>query len=118
MQSKFKYYLVAFLVVTVWGSTFVSTKLLLLNGLSPAHIFTLRFIIAYILLLAVSLSRRGHRWLATNAKDELLMLGLGVTGGSLYFLTENAAMNYHQHIAHRMHVPPVCLAAHLPILPI
>ena len=94
MQSKFKYYLVAFLVVTVWGSTFVSTKLLLLNGLSPAHIFTLRFIIAYILLLAVSLSRRGHRWLATNAKDELLMLGLGVTGGSLYFLTENAAMNY------------------------
>ena len=37
---------VAFLTVAVWGSTFVFTKMLLLNGLSPAQIFTLRFIIA------------------------------------------------------------------------
>lgn len=27
-------------------------------------------------------------------RDELLMIALGVTGGSLYFLTENSAMNY------------------------
>lgn len=90
----FKYHLVAFLVVAIWGATFVSTKLLLLNGLSPAHIFTLRFIIAYIMLLGASFFLPRHRWMSQNLKDELIMFGLGVTGGSLYFLTENAAMNY------------------------
>ena len=90
----FKYHIVAFLVVAIWGVTFVSTKLLLLNGLSPAHIFTLRFVIAYVMLLVASCFLPRHRWMAENMKDELIMFGLGVTGGSLYFLTENAAMNY------------------------
>ena len=86
-------HIVAFLTVAVWGSTFVFTKLLLQAGLSPAQIFTLRFIIAYVLLLAYSMSRQ-HRWLCSSWKDELLMVALGITGGSLYFLTENAAMLY------------------------
>lgn len=90
----FKYHLVAFMVVAIWGVTFVSTKLLLLNGLSPAHIFTLRFVIAYVMLLGASCFLPRHRWMSKNLKDELIMFGLGVTGGSLYFLTENAAMNY------------------------
>jgi len=90
----FKYHLVAFLVVAIWGVTFVSTKLLLLNGLSPAHIFTLRFVIAYVMLLGASCFLPRHRWMSKSLKDELIMFGLGVTGGSLYFLTENAAMNY------------------------
>lgn len=86
-------HIVAFLTVAVWGSTFVFTKLLLQAGLSPAQIFTLRFIIAYVLLLAYSMSRQ-HQWLCASWKDELLMVALGITGGSLYFLTENAAMLY------------------------
>ena len=93
MIPRFLYHFVAFLIVAIWGSTFVFTKMLLLNGLSPAHIFTLRFIVAYILLLAVSLTRR-HQWLCHSLKDELLMVALGITGGSLYFLSENAAMLY------------------------
>jgi len=84
---------VAFTVVAIWGSTFVFTKLLLMSGLTPAQIFTLRFIIAYVLLLGYSLMRN-HRWLACSLRDELLMVGLGITGGSLYFLTENSSMNY------------------------
>ena len=91
-----KYHVVAFVVVAIWGSTFVFTKLLLLSGLTPAQIFTLRFIIAYVLLLGYSLlvvPRRFH-WLCDSWRDELLMLGLGVTGGSMYFLTENSAMEY------------------------
>lgn len=96
MQSNTKIlgHITAFLVVAIWGSTFVFTKLLLLSGLTPAHIFTLRFIIAYVMLLAFSLSRKSHRWVARTWRDELLMVGLGITGGSLYFLTENEAMNY------------------------
>lgn len=86
-------HIVAFLTVAVWGSTFVFTKLLLQAGLSPAQIFTLRFIIAYVLLLAYSMSRK-YQWLCSSWKDELLMVALGITGGSLYFLTENAAMLY------------------------
>ena len=81
------------MVVAIWGSTFVFTKLLLLSGLTPAQIFTLRFIIAYVLLLGYSLTRN-HCWLSDSVKDELLMMALGVTGGSLYFLTENSSMNY------------------------
>ena len=88
------YHFLAFLIVTVWGTTFVFTKLLLLAGLSPAHIFTLRFVIAYVSLLGIAVCKRGFRWFAQTWRDELLMVGLGLTGGSLYFLTENAAMNY------------------------
>ena len=88
------YHLTAFAVVAVWGSTFVLTKLLLLWGLTPASIFTIRFVMAYMVLLLLSPFGKRIRWFADNVKDELLMLGLGVTGGSLYFLTENTAMNY------------------------
>ena len=88
------YHLVAFVTVAIWGSTFVFTKMLLQAGLSPAHIFTLRFIIAYTLLLAYSLFTRHFRFLTASWRDELLMVVLGIAGGSLYFLTENAAMLY------------------------
>ena len=87
------YHAVAFLVVAIWGSTFVFTKLLLLGGLSAAQIFILRFIIAYVLLLAYCLYK-GIRWVADSWQDELLMAMLGLTGGTLYFLTENSAMLY------------------------
>ena len=136
-----RYHLVAFITVAIWGSTFVFTKMLLQAGLSPAQIFTLRFIIAYVLMLAFSLLchrvfisppefldepsgkaerggvrgglGKGHaeadqtpsnspysggekessfRWFCRSWRDELLMVALGITGGSLYFLTENAAM--------------------------
>lgn len=94
MATTLAYHLVAFAVVAIWGSTFVFTKLLLLSGLTPADIFTFRFIIAYVLLLCFSLTRTSFRLWAASLKDEILMVGLGLTGGSLYFLTENSAMNY------------------------
>ena len=86
----------AFVTVAIWGSTFVFTKMLLLNGLSPAQIFTLRFIIAYVLLLAFELTTRwqSFRLFSGSWRDELALVLLGLTGGSLYFLTENAAMIY------------------------
>ena len=92
-NQRFLYHAVGFLVVAIWGSTFVFTKLLLLGGFTPAQIFALRFIIAYTMLLVFCLWR-GIRWVADTWKDELLMVGLGISGGSLYFLAENGAMNY------------------------
>lgn len=84
------YHLVAFATVAIWGCTFVSTKVLMLNGLSPAQIFPLRFLIAYVMMLAVYHSRL---W-ADSWRDELKMMLLGISGGSLYFLSENEAMNF------------------------
>ena len=94
-DSHLPYHLVALVTVTIWGSTFVFTKLLLLNGLSPAQIFMFRFLIAYVLLVVFSLcQRRCFRWFSDSWKDEMLMFALGVTGGSLYFLAENESLNY------------------------
>lgn len=80
----------ALFVVTIWGTTFVSSKVLLNSGLMPADIFVCRFIMAYCCMLAVSHKRL---W-ADDWKDELTFLGLGIMGGSLYFLTENMALIY------------------------
>jgi drug/metabolite transporter (DMT)-like permease len=93
-MNRLVYHLVAFLVVSIWGVTFVFTKLLLIAGLTAAQIFVLRFVVAYVLLFAYSLTRWSFRLFASSWKDELLMVALGVTGGSLYFLTENSAMIY------------------------
>lgn len=86
--------MIAFLVVAVWGVTFVFTKLLLIAGLTAAQIFVLRFVIAYLLLLAYTLTFKHFHLFTSSWQDELLMVALGVTGGSLYFLTENSAMIY------------------------
>lgn len=83
-------YFIALMVVTIWGSTFVSSKVLLNAGLMPADIFFYRFVMAYFIMLSVS----HKKMLADNLKDELTFLGLGLMGGSIYFLTENMALSY------------------------
>lgn len=92
-----RYHLVAFITVAIWGTTFVWTKLLIANGLSPAQIFTLRFLLAYTLMLVFTVAMRRRkpiRWMADGWRNELLMVALGITGGSLYFYTENEALRF------------------------
>ena len=89
-NSNVLYHILAIIIVVVWGTTFVSTKVLLLHGLSPAGIFLIRFIIAYLGLVYFSYRRL---W-CKNLKDEMLMLLLGLSGGSLYFLTENMSLEF------------------------
>ena len=81
-------HIVAIFVVLIWGTTFVSSKVLLNSGLLPADIFFVRFIIAYTCLLCLS----HKRLFANSIADELTLAGLGIMGGSLYFLTENMAL--------------------------
>ena len=83
-------YIAAFLIVVVWGCTFVQTKVLINAGLRPDEIFTLRFIIAYLLIIPFS----WQRLFLAGVKDELIALALGLTGGSLYFIVENYALAY------------------------
>lgn len=97
-DGKFIFHILAFLIVTVWGVTFISTKVLINSGLTPAQIFTIRFSIAYIGIWGVCLFKGGKdKVLFTRSlKDELMMLIQAVSGGSLYFLTENTALAYTQ----------------------
>lgn len=84
------YSVFALIVVAIWGETFISSKVLLLAGMTPASIFFIRFCLAYLCLVLLS-----HKQLrAKTWGDELLMLLLGIFGGSLYFLTENMALVY------------------------
>lgn len=82
--------LVALVVVFIWGETFISTKVLITKGLMPADIFIYRFTLAYICLWAFSPKKL---WCDT-LKDELIMVLLGIFGGSLYFLSENTALKF------------------------
>ena len=91
-SSQFKYHALAFIVMTIWGATFASSKTLIVHGMPEVYIFFLRFIIAYVPLAAIS-----HRkWMADNWRDELIMLLLGITGGSAYFMAENFGLHYAQ----------------------
>ena len=83
-------YVTAFAIVVIWGCTFVQTKLLINAGLRPDEIFLFRFVLAYLQMLPFA----GKKLFLDNWKDELLAVALGLTGGSLYFLTENYALAY------------------------
>ena len=98
VKGKFLYHVLAFMTMALWGVTFVSTKTLINQGLTPAQIFTIRFIIAYIGLLTVCLMRGGRnkRAFSQSLRDEFLFLVMGISGGSLYFFTENTALSYTQ----------------------
>lgn len=85
-----RYILTALFVVVIWGETFVSSKILLDEGLMPADIFAYRFIIAY---AGMTLLSHQRMWAATT-RHELMLMAAGVAGGSMYFLTENMALRY------------------------
>ena len=80
----------------VWGSTFAVSKVALEAGISPVSLMTLRFALAYLLLLALT---RGKSWLPSRSEGRRAMarfalpyVGLGLCGGSLYFLAEYEAL--------------------------
>lgn len=87
-KNSYTYHLIAILVVGIWGLTFISTKVLIGHGLSPQEIFLLRFLIAYLGIWFIS----PRKLFADNWKDEGWLLLGGITGGSLYFFTENTAL--------------------------
>ena len=83
------YHILALATILVWGTTFASTKVLLMHGLTPPEIMFYRFIIAYVLTWFFSRQIWADTWL-----DELLLAVTGFTGGTLYFLAENTALDY------------------------
>lgn len=80
-------HVLALLVSIVWGTTFISTKILL-RDFHPVEIMIFRFLIAWVVLFLCSpkpLKPLGF-------KAELPFLGAGLTGLTLYFVFENTAL--------------------------
>lgn len=80
----------ALICVSMWGVSFVSSKVLLDHGMQPVEIYVWRFTIAYIIIWCC---KRMRLW-AENWRDEMRLLICGLLAGSIYFLTENFALRY------------------------
>ena len=84
------YHLGALLIVVAWGVSFISTRILLDSGLHPIEIYIYRFLLAYVFMLIISHKQfRSHSW-----RDEGLFLVCGLCGGSIYYISENVALEY------------------------
>ncbi|MCE5173242.1 DMT family transporter [Paenibacillus profundus] len=82
-------HLAALLTILIWGTTFISTKVLLVD-FSPFEILFFRFTIGYAALLAVY-----PRFVKSkNIREELLFAAAGFCGVTMYFLLENIALTY------------------------
>lgn len=84
------YHLIALAIVIIWGSTLVSSKVLLQAGMREDEIFFARIVMAYICIIFIS----PRKLWSDTWKDEFWMFMLGITGGSLYFISENYALRY------------------------
>lgn len=82
-----KAHLLAAFTVFVWGITFVSTKVLLVD-FSPMHILFIRFALGFIALCCL----RPRRLPLQQRRDERLFALAGLTGIACYFLMENVAL--------------------------
>lgn len=82
-------HLTAFITILIWGTTFISTKILL-NGFSPIEILLFRFSIGFIALMIVY----PYRLKLVDRKHNLLFACAGLCGVTLYYLLENIALTY------------------------
>ena len=89
-MSKYLFgHIAALLTIFIWGTTFISTKILLVD-FKPIEILFFRFLIGLIALLIIYPKR-----LKKTTKDQEITFALsGLCGVTLYFLLENIALTY------------------------
>lgn len=88
-KKELQGHVLALITVFIWGTTFISTKILL-KTITPVEILFLRFMIGLIVLLLI----HPHRLKVTKRKHELYFAAAGLCGVTLYFLLENIALTY------------------------
>lgn len=88
-NKKMAGHLLALLTIVIWGTTFISTKILLVD-FRPTEILLLRFVMGFLALLAV----HPHRLKGTTRRQELMLAAAGLCGICLYYLLENIALVY------------------------
>lgn len=90
-KTTSKGHLAAFVTIFIWGTTFISTKVLL-NDFTPIEILFIRFIIGYLALWCVC-PKPLH---IKEKKREISFIFAGLCGICLYYLLENIALTFTQ----------------------
>lgn len=88
IKKTFRFHLVALITVAIWGTTFVSTRVLITSGLTPVDIFFYRFVLAWFCIGFIA----PKKLFADTVMDEFWFAAAGFCGGALYFVTENTAL--------------------------
>lgn len=89
MNKTIHGHIAAFLTILIWGTTFISTKVLLIS-FKPVEILFIRFMIGYFALWCVCPRRLKVR----RSKQEWYFAAAGLCGVTLYYLFENIALTY------------------------
>jgi drug/metabolite transporter (DMT)-like permease len=82
-------HLAALITILIWGTTFISTKILLVD-FQPIEILFYRFVMGFIVLLVAY----PHNLKGTTTKQEFTFAVAGLCGVCLYYLLENIALTY------------------------
>lgn len=82
-------HLAALLTIVIWGTTFISTKILLVD-FQPVEILFFRFVMGFLTLLAAC----PKRLKTADYKQELIFAAAGLCGICLYYLLENIALTF------------------------
>lgn len=82
-------HITAFITIVIWGTTFISTKILLAD-FTPIEILFFRFLLG-LFILAVAYPKRLR---LKDKKQEFTFAASGLCGICLYYLLENIALTY------------------------
>ena len=82
-------HLAALFTIIIWGTTFISTKILL-TDFKPVEILFFRFVMGFFALLFVC----PHRMKGVGRRQEATFVLAGLCGICLYYLLENIALTY------------------------
>ena len=82
-------HILAFVCIMIWGSTFVSSKILL-DSFTPIELLFIRFLIGFLALCILS----PKILKLENRKDEIWYILSGLTGVFLYYFLESTALVY------------------------
>ena len=89
MKQQLTGHLMALFVSVIWGTTFISSKLLL-EQFNPVEIIIFRFLLAWLILFLVS----PKPLIPKSFKSELPFLAAGLSGLTVYYLFENTALTF------------------------
>lgn len=89
MNKKAAGHLSALVTILIWGTTFISTKVLLVD-FEPIEILFFRFILGFLALLIAY----PHRMRGAAKREEIVFAAAGLCGVCLYYLLENIALTY------------------------
>ena len=82
-------HIAALITIVIWGTTFISTKILLAD-FSPIEILFFRFLLGLLVLIIIY----PKRLKLSDRKQEITFVAAGLCGICLYYLLENIALTY------------------------